>query len=443
MTNSTPKRGGGSVAGSLSRGDVVELLIEKPAAGGGMIARHGGQVVLVGGAIPGERVRALIDRVERRLAFASVQDVLEASPQRRDPGFDSLCGGCLYAHVAYEMQVALKSAVIIDAFTRIGRIPLEGPVTVAPSPERGYRMRARMHVHAGRAGFFREGTHELCDPKPTGQLLDASINAVQAALTAIGRASEDVVSIEVSENVAGDERAIHVEGRAAAPLTPETLGAAVTAAGLTGASSRSATGAFARAGHPVVSDPLSALTGGRAPEGALQRHAASFFQGNRYLLAALVTHVMDAVPAAGEILDLYAGVGLFAVSLSACGRRGIVAVEGDRESGADLLRNAAPYGEGLHAVVGLVEDHLRRERPRAATVIVDPPRTGVSAEAIAELLQLAAGRIIYVSCDPPTLARDARRLLDRGYALTSLHGFDLFPNTPHVEVVAVFDRASS
>jgi 23S rRNA (uracil1939-C5)-methyltransferase len=427
---------------SLPQGAVVELLIEKPAAGGWMIARHEGQVVLVAGAIPGERVMARVDRIEKRLAFASVQDVVQASPHRRAVNFDSSCGGCLYAHIAYGTQIELKAEVIADAFTRIGRLPLASPVFVAGSPERGYRVRSRMHVHAGRAGFFREGTHQLCDAAPTGQLLDASVESVQAALSALGDASADVVSIEVSENVAADERAIHMEVRTAETLPVAALRAAVTAAALTGCSARSAKGAYARAGDPVVSDPLRALTSGRAPDGSLRRHATSFFQGNRFLLADLVSRVMDAVPADGDVLDLYAGVGLFAISLAASGRHGIVAVEGDRESGADLLRNAAPYQDRIRAVVGLVEDHVRRDHSRPGTLLVDPPRTGISREAMDAIPQLAARRIVYVSCDPPTMARDARRLVDAGYALVSLTGFDLFPNTPHVEAVGVFERVS-
>ena len=126
---------------------------------------------------------------------------------------------------------------------------------------------------------------------------------------------------------------------------------------------------------------------------------------------------MDAVPDTGDVLDLYAGVGLFSVALAAHGRRGIVAVEGDRESGADLLRNAAPYQGAVTAVVGLVEEHVRRHRPRPATLIVDPPRTGISQDAMDVIPQLAADRIVYVSCDPPTMARDARRLVDGGYRL--------------------------
>src|SRR5687768_16063800 len=106
---------------SLSEGQEVELSIEKPAAGGRMIARHLGQIVLVRGAIPGERVRAWIERAEKRLAYAVTREVIEPSPDRREGGPDPLCGGALYSHVRYSRQLSMKSDVIRDAFTRLGR----------------------------------------------------------------------------------------------------------------------------------------------------------------------------------------------------------------------------------------------------------------------------------------------------------------------------------
>jgi len=186
---------------------------------------------------------------------------------------------------------------------------------------------------------------------------------------------------------------------------------------------------------------LSVLTCGVASTGLLSRHVDSFFQANRFLLPDLVSAVIEATPAAGDVLDLYAGVGLFSVCLAALGRQRITAVEGDRSSGTDLQRNANPFAPALRVRVNSVEDHLKRRRGRPATIIVDPPRTGMSREAMQTIVAARANRIVYVSCDPPTMARDARRLLDGGYRLTSLRAFDLFPNTPHVESVGVFDRA--
>jgi len=190
-----------------------------------------------------------------------------------------------------------------------------------------------------------------------------------------------------------------------------------------------------------VNDPLEALTGGQVRGGVLRRHPESFFQGNRFLVAALVDAVTRQVGDGGEILDLYAGVGLFSVPLAAMGHLEVTAVEGDRAGGADLRENARALEPRLKAVVSGVEEYLARRDSAPATVIADPPRTGMSKDVREGLARLAPGRIVYVSCDPPTLARDARRLLDGGYRLTSLGAFDLFPNTPHVESLAVFDRS--
>lgn len=424
---------------SLIPGQEIEVTVEKPASGGRMIARHEGQVILVLGTVPGESVVARVERVEKRLAFATVTKVTSPSADRRDGGADPLCGGCLFAHIGYARQVALKAEIIADAFARIGRVPLGRAVPVVPSPERAYRMRARFHVQNGRTGFFREGTHELCDAAATGQLTPAALDAVEACRAALEDGGGSPVSLELSENVAADQRSIHVELRGGAPASADVLRGAAATAGLTGCTARAQDGALVSAGEPIVTDPLALLTSGRARTGTLGRHPASFFQTNRYLLPGLVARVLDAVPAAGEVFDLYAGVGLFSVAMAATGRAGIVAVEGDRMSGADLARNAAPFTGSLRVVVGRVEDALSKGLT-SATIVVDPPRTGISRDAMAAIVNSDAARIIYVSCDPPTMARDARRLLDAGYRLESLDGFDLFPNTPHVEVVGSFQK---
>jgi 23S rRNA (uracil1939-C5)-methyltransferase len=426
---------------TLTPGTRVDLVVEKPAAGGRMIARHDGQVIFVLGAIPGERVSAIVERVEKRLAFASVAEVLEASPDRRATSFDPRCGGCLYAHIGYARQVAIKSAVLADAFARLGKIPLESAVPVAASPEQGYRMRARFHVRAGRAGFYREGTHEMCDAAVTGQLLPESFGAVDRAVAALHAGGVDARSVELTENLAADQRALYVEMSDGGADVEAAFVAALDAAGLVGCTGRTPDGSFVYAGVPEVTDPLGGLTAGRATEGTLGRSPESFFQGNRFLLPSLVTTVLDAVPPSGDVLDLYAGVGLFTAALAATGRTRLTAVEGDRASGSDLRRNARQW-PAVRAVVGGVEEYLAdRRRPRAETIVVDPPRAGISKEAVGAIARHGARRIVYVSCDPATMARDARRLLDSGYRLGPLTAFDLFPNTPHVETVGVFERS--
>jgi 23S rRNA (uracil1939-C5)-methyltransferase len=188
-------------------------------------------------------------------------------------------------------------------------------------------------------------------------------------------------------------------------------------------------------GSPLVFDRVLIVTPGGEHAMTLQRNVRAFFQGNRYLLATLVTRVVSLVDA-GPVIDLYAGVGLFGVALAACGRSGIAAVEGDRVSAQDLKANAAAYGTAIEVVHETVERFIaRRAALPDATLIVDPPRTGISREAITGIAGCGARAIIYVSCDVATLARDVRRLVDAGYVMEHIEGFDLFPNTAHVEAI--------
>ena len=428
----------------LHAGSELTLEIEKAVAGGRMLARHDGQVVLVSGAIPGERVLARVERTARHLAFARVVEVLKDSPDRRAVSGDPSCGGTVFAHIGYAAQLALKSEIVADAFVRVGRMHVDTPVPVAPSPEAGYRMRARFHVREGRFGFFREGTHALCAPGPTGQLLPDSVTALECLATVLGHEGcSGVAAAELAENVTASDRTIHLEVRD--DLTLRKCATVTSVEGITGLTASSIDRSDDRLvyGIPMVVDTLefpSGRPGGASAAIRLERHTRAFFQGNRYLLSMLVNRVTACVPM-GPVVDLYAGVGLFAVSLAALGWPEVVAVEGDRVSAADLHSNAKSFGARLTVAYGSVEDYLRSRRaPVDATVLVDPPRTGLSTDAMAGVLGLHPARIVYVSCDPATLARDARMMVERGYRLRQLEAFDLFPNTAHVESLAVFVR---
>jgi 23S rRNA (uracil1939-C5)-methyltransferase len=185
----------------------------------------------------------------------------------------------------------------------------------------------------------------------------------------------------------------------------------------------------------------------------LRRHVLAFFQGNRHLLRDLVIHVTTQVPRDRPLIDLYAGVGVFAVSAAVSRGVDVTAVEGDRSAAADLDANAKGIGavrsvhdsvERFVSGVRVQADGLQpdpHQPDHAPTLIVDPPRTGMSREALDGALRVNAARIIYVSCDVATLARDARRIVDRGYTIVRADAFDLFPNTPHVETVVVLDRS--
>jgi 23S rRNA (uracil1939-C5)-methyltransferase len=420
----------------LTPGQMLSLVVEKPAAGGRMIARVDGQVVLVAGAIPGERVRARVERVRKDVAFAETVSVDESSPDRREPFADPLCGGCLYSHIAYPRQLEIKSQVIADAFGRIGHVTLPASVPVIGSPEEGYRMRARLHHRGYRLGFFREATHDICEPRPTRQLLAPTCDALDRLVAALRSLTLDAVrEVEIAENAEASERAISVG--LAARVDPRALEPVARTEGISGLVSP--LGTF---GNPYVTDQVALEDS--APV-VLRRHAASFFQGNRHLLRDFVSHVVQQVPAEGELIDLYAGVGLFSV----CGgvARGVrtTAVEGDRIAASDLAFNAAASGADVTTVFQPVEEFVGRfgrTTPRGSSpsaVIVDPPRTGLSPLVLAGLLHAGARRIVYVSCDVATLARDSRKILEAGYSIHRADAFDLFPNTPHIETVVVFD----
>jgi 23S rRNA (uracil1939-C5)-methyltransferase len=421
-------------------GDVLTLAIEKPAAGGRMLARHQGQVTLVAGAIPGERVTARVEHLRGGVLFARVEHVDDASPDRRGGDVDAGCGGSLYAHIVYERQLTLKKEIVLDALQRIGKLSVEREVLAHGSPERGYRMRARLHVHGHRIGFYRESTHDLCDPATSGQLLDSTLDVIGGFSRALrdGRI-ESGAALDLSENVDASERALLLElsaagrdrGRWDGVLgVPGATGVAITRNGRL----------VAGQGDPVVHDTVAAPGAPANATVSLGRHVGAFFQGNRFLLQTLVNRVLAHVPD-GPLCDLYAGCGLFGVPYAASARGDVDAVEGDNLAADDLRANAAPYEQHLRVHRTAVERFLAAPGAIAGrTVILDPPRTGLSSESCALVAAAGAGRLIYVSCDPATLARDARRLAQDGYGLSALEIFDLFPVTPHVETLGVFDR---
>ena len=251
--------------------------------------------------------------------------------------------------------------------------------------------------------------------------MPACLDAVHAALSSLGARAGDLEAVIVSENIEATARALHFEvqpGVGAIELP---------------------------SGPVVVTDTARALFGEDPPIPAgvtWQRRATSFFQGNRFLTGSLVRRVLE-LAVGDRCIDLYSGVGLFAVALAAQGKK-VLAVEGDASSAEDLAINAAPWRTQLRAVRGAVEAAVDDvPDPVPDVVVVDPPRTGLSATALRRIASWRCARIVYVSCDPPTLARDTALLIERGYVLDSVAGFDLFPNTPHVEAVASFSYSLS
>jgi 23S rRNA (uracil1939-C5)-methyltransferase len=425
----------------MDAGTLLTLDIEKPAGGGRMLSRHDGRVILVAGAIPGERVAARIERVAKGVAFAQTVDVLSPSPDRRVPEGDPKCGGDVLSHIDYAAQLRIKTEIVRDAFSRIARLPLTDVPVIVPSATHGYRLRARFHVDGSRIGFYREGSHQICDAGATRQLSGGAVEWIASASQLLrDGALNGLAAVELTENVAADERACHLEfhrgadARAFVPL----------AKGLSGLSARAADSGeiVLLGGAAFVTDVLRPGAEASSARVVLRRDVRSFFQGNRFLVEPLLRHVLAAVPD-GPVVDLYAGVGLFGLCLAVRGHA-VTLVEGDPVSGADLQWNAREAAPHVRVENRSVESFVPSRRfarlAQGATVVVDPPRTGLSPVALDGLTFVAPPRIVYVSCDPATLARDTRRIVDAGYGLTGLTLFDMFPNTAHIESVAAFDR---
>ena len=412
-------------------GDIVELDIERPAAGGRMIARLEGAVVFVAGTIPGERVRARIEKAQRGTVFARTIDVLTPSPDRIEPAPGLACGGHVLAHIAPARQASLKGEIVADAFRRQARVTLP-PVEVVAGPSDGYRIRARAHVRHGRWGFFEEGSHTPCGIAGSRQLSEAGAALCERVCAAVAAAAPDAhAEVEWVESVDGMQAVAHAHLTSGAWST-----ALAPIAGLHGLSVSDTRQARARqvAGEPYVVDTIRGVTGPTP----VRHHVQAFFQGNRFLLQPLIDAVAGRVQA-DVVADLYAGVGLFSLALAHPDRQ-LDAVEGDGWAAEDLTVNAARLGavRALHRSV----EHFVRESDltRYGAVVVDPPRAGLAAEVSAALTAARVPSIVYVSCDPVTLARDVRLFADGGYDLGEVRAFDLFPRTAHVETVVTLTR---
>lgn len=390
------------------------------AAGGDALARDdGGRVVFVTGALPGERVRARLTEARRDFARAVVVDVLDPSPDRVRPPCPALaegCGGCTWQHVEAGAQVRLKAAVVVDALRRIAKMadPPEPEPVRAPGP--ALRTTVRLAVDAdGRAGHRRRGA----DGGPVATDACLAAHPLLEELIVHGRypgASEVVLRV----GVASGQRLARVSPRPAqASAVPP--GVVVVAAG-------------GRRTASVVEE----VAGRRFRIGA-----ESFFQPGPVAATALVGAVVDAVgdalPPGGHLVDAYAGVGLLSSVLGARTGASVTAIEQHAAAVADARVNLAD----LDARV--VTSEVGRWRPPAGApapdvVVADPSRPGLGRPGVATLVAAGAPRLVLVSCDPASLARDTALLAAAGYRLAHLALVDSFPHTFHVETVARFDR---
>ncbi len=403
MSGATPSESA-SPRGRSAASNTVEIHIDSLAAGGDGVGRApDGRAVFVPETAPGDRVRVRLVEEHARHARGRVLELLEAGPARSDPvcAVFGTCGGCTWQHVAYTAQLEAKVAILRDALRRIGKLAAPAELRVEPSPAPwAYRGRARVLVAGGRVGFRRRRSHALCATARCPVLVPGLEHRLR----------------ELAEH------------------PPARDGEWELTAGADGATRAVPLGGSEGSGEPI----LVAVGADR-----LRVSPGVFMQSNTLLLGALARAVAEAAGGGELAIELFAGAGFLTLGLARRFAR-VVAVEASRDAARDLVESCRAAGlanvEILAEPVEAVLGRGGRLPADADAAVLDPPRRGLPPGSVEALAALAPRRIAMLSCDPATLARDLAGLCARGFALEGVRGFDLFPQTAHVEALAVLER---
>jgi 23S rRNA (uracil1939-C5)-methyltransferase len=425
-------------------------------------ARARGKAVFVPFVLAGEKMEASITEQKPGFARAMVDTVLEPSPHRIQPAcpYFVRCGGCHYQHAGYEHQLEIKKEILRESLRRTAKLELPFAIEVHPSPPWNYRNRSRLQVRVGPAfvaGYFKLASHELLAVEEC-PISSPLINRGIVALWQSGRGGkvpEGVREVEFFANADDTQLLVDVRcsgtaRRSAVREWAEEFRAVLPQiAGVVAFREPNPGDRKAAAQQILVAVGAGHLTY-QTQRAAYRVSAGSFFQTNRHLTDELVKIVTAGQP--GQLaLDLYAGAGLFSTAL-ACDFHHTISVEMSQTSSADLSYNRPSNGEVVQATA---EEYLDRiENPghsrsdktfsrianKPDLVVVDPPRSGLGERVARSLANMGVPRVIYVSCDPATLARDLVILLAGGYSVEQAHLVDLFPQTYHLESVVHLTR---
>jgi len=420
-----------------------------------------GKAVFVPFVLAGERIEASVIEEKPGFARAMVDAIIKPSPNRIPPAcaYFARCGGCHYQHASYEHQLEIKKEILLDSLRRTAKLELPFDIEVHPSPPWNYRNRSRLQVQltpAFAAGYFKLASHDLLAVEEC-PISSPLINRAIAALWQSGRAGkvpEEIREVEFFANADDSQLLVDVRCTGTARRSAvrewaeEFRVASPWIIGVVAFREPNPGDRKARAQEVLVTVGADRLIY-QTRRWSYRVSVGSFFQTNRHLTDKLLEIVTRGQ--SGQLaLDLYAGAGLFSTAL-ACDFRHIVCVETSQTSSADLSYNLSSNGVAVRATA---EQYLTRtEKPGQAgkgvgtgaaqpdavkkpdLVIVDPPRSGLGERVTRLLASLEAPRIVYVSCDPATLARDLVTLLADGYRVEQANLVDLFPQTYHLESI--------
>ena len=406
----------------------IDLKLDAMAHGGDAIGRHEGRAIFVPYGIPGERVRAEIVDDRERYARARLLEVLEASPARVAPPCPFFgpekCGGCQWQHIDTDVQPRLKGLVTLDQLQRIGKI--EEPPVFEPIPDEvgwEYRNHALFRVDSkGHLGFLSAKSHDVY-PVSDCLIIHPLLSRL---LQSLDMTYPELEWMEMRAGTAtGDLMLLLQAKEEESPSLQVDFPLSIV-----------------QIRHDDAVAPLIGLDYilERVHEREFRVSATSFFQVNSAQAAQLVNIVLGALDLKGgeHVLDAYCGVGLFTAFLAE-EAASVTGIEANPPAVADARHNLANF-DNVDVLEGAVERVIQEIDAPIDAVVVDPPRTGVEPEVVDAIVESGCERIVYVSCDPATLARDCRRLIRQGFTLEWVQPVDLFPQTYHIENVALLTR---
>jgi 23S rRNA (uracil1939-C5)-methyltransferase len=394
-----------------------EVTIEKLVYGGEGLARINGRVVLAPFVLPGERAAVETIAEKSGLLRTRLIEVRESAPERvtaQCPYFGR-CGGCHYQHATYDAQLALKRSILVETLERLGKITSPGEIQVIAGEPWHYRNRSQFHIRGTELGYLESHSNRLC-PIQHCPISSSRINEVIGVFREMlndPRWPRFVRSLEVFTNEKEVQVNVLEAERPVAHRFFEWCAERIP---------------------DLVPGPLD-----YPAAGFMYRVSGdSFFQVNRFLVDAMVDAAIE--DAKGEsALDLYAGVGLFSLPLARRFRK-VTAVESGTGAVRDLRFNAERAGLEIDTQQIRVDQYLSNLKTAPDLVLADPPRAGLGKDAVRHLGRLGAPRITLVACDPATLARDLAGMISAGYRLARVTLIDLFPQTFHIETVALLVR---
>jgi 23S rRNA (uracil1939-C5)-methyltransferase len=406
-----------------------EILLTTLAYGGDAMGRlEDGRAVFVPFGLLGERARIRLTEEKRGFARGELAEILEASPHRIVPRCKhfGICGGCHYQNLSYEEQLKAKTEILRDQLTRIGRIenPPVQAIVASPDPW-NYRNHVQFHLtKEGRLGYVDVGTSIAKGIIPITEchLPEASINSLWPQLEFEPDSNIERISLRV-----GKENDLILILESDSPESPELeIEAEISVAHVFEEN------AVVIAGNDHIVIPVL----GRD----FRISAASFFQVNTALAEKMVQYLLTCLPVSLSItlLDVYCGVGLFSAFLAPRCQH-LIGIESSPSACEDFAINLDEFNN-VELYEGLAEEVIPYLEAKPDIVLVDPPRAGLEKHVVDGILKLNPQIIAYVSCDPSTLGRDSKRLIEGGYRLKQVTPFDLFPQTYHIESISLFER---